>query len=351
MTAQNNSQHDEQRLRAYLLGRCTPEEAEKIELDLLSDDELPDMLAVLEDELTEEYVAGELSVQDSAFFEMHFLSSAKRRHKIEASALLLGGEKAGAKLPRWTFVPMPPDSGGSFGDYYGSTFADKHDSPLDQIVEGGRRRDPPPSEPWPPLQLPQPVAAPRWRSWSVLAGVAVAVLVAVLYPFLRDHNAPVTSLPAAGNLHTPKPSNIEPAISEVKVIATSLKTLPPDEDIPMSAGNATTQTTLPPGQHTVVASKGKAAGPTQQSIVLELDVWGSNFPPTAVVKWNGIDLNTVWQGPTLLKAYKWHDPQMPGTADVIVLNRADGQASSPMKVTLRTVGIPTKDRTGHPRMH
>jgi hypothetical protein len=80
---------DEQKLRRYLLGQDLAGESEEIERALLSHAEISDLLSVLEDELTEDYVTGELNDRERGAFERLYLTSEEGRMKIQLSAMLL----------------------------------------------------------------------------------------------------------------------------------------------------------------------------------------------------------------------------------------------------------------------
>jgi len=76
--------HDQTRIREYLLGHLSDEELEKIEERLMTEDDLFEELEISKSELIEEYCAGELSHDDHHWFEQHYLASAdgKRTHAI-----------------------------------------------------------------------------------------------------------------------------------------------------------------------------------------------------------------------------------------------------------------------------
>jgi hypothetical protein len=75
-------------LRRYLLGGYPPG-SDAIDYAILAEGTSP-MLDVIEDELIEEYVTGEMSDADRILFEDRFLSSKQRLEKIRLSAMLLG---------------------------------------------------------------------------------------------------------------------------------------------------------------------------------------------------------------------------------------------------------------------
>ena len=80
----------ERTIRRYLLGGYPPgsEVSEAIDCAILAG--TSQMLDVIENELIEEYVMGEMSDTDRFLFENLYLSSEKRLEKIRLSAVLLG---------------------------------------------------------------------------------------------------------------------------------------------------------------------------------------------------------------------------------------------------------------------
>ncbi len=75
------SDHDQLRIREYLLGKLTDDEQEKIEERLMVEDDLFEELEISKSELIEEYRAGELSQKEQESF-AHFLATpeGRRRH-------------------------------------------------------------------------------------------------------------------------------------------------------------------------------------------------------------------------------------------------------------------------------
>jgi exosortase D (VPLPA-CTERM-specific) len=80
---------DEAKLRRYLLGRCPVKEASEIELSIFGERAQP-ILDVVEDELIEDYITGELDGSDRSHFELRLLRSQALAAKIRLSATLLG---------------------------------------------------------------------------------------------------------------------------------------------------------------------------------------------------------------------------------------------------------------------
>ncbi len=76
--------HDQARIREYLLGRLSDEEQQKIEERLMVEDDLFEELEISKGELIEEYRAGELTQHDHSYFENSFLATpeGKQRHLL-----------------------------------------------------------------------------------------------------------------------------------------------------------------------------------------------------------------------------------------------------------------------------
>jgi hypothetical protein len=73
--------HDQARIRDYLLGRLSEDEREKVEERLMVEDALFEELEILKGELIEEYREGELRGKERESFEHGFLSSAEGRQR------------------------------------------------------------------------------------------------------------------------------------------------------------------------------------------------------------------------------------------------------------------------------
>lgn len=80
---------DEEKLRRYLLGQCSPQESDEIEEAIVVEDDLADLVAVLESELAEDYVTGEMTEADRVCFERQVLNNEERLRKVRLSAMLL----------------------------------------------------------------------------------------------------------------------------------------------------------------------------------------------------------------------------------------------------------------------
>jgi len=75
-------------VRQYLLRQLSDAEQQRLELSILSDDELSEELEIVEDELIDEYLAEELSTDERVRFERDFLTSPERKRKLAASQAL-----------------------------------------------------------------------------------------------------------------------------------------------------------------------------------------------------------------------------------------------------------------------
>lgn len=69
-------------IREYLLGRLPEEESEEIETRLLTDAEFAKALDVIEDEILEDYIDGNLSQSEKQAVEEHFLRPPERKRKL-----------------------------------------------------------------------------------------------------------------------------------------------------------------------------------------------------------------------------------------------------------------------------
>jgi len=73
----------------YLLGQLPEEELSRFEKCLLADDQLFAELVVVENEMIDCYVEGDLSRQERESFERHYLISAGRRRRVEFAKALI----------------------------------------------------------------------------------------------------------------------------------------------------------------------------------------------------------------------------------------------------------------------
>ena len=75
------SNHDQERIREYLLGHLNDEDLTKLEERLMVEDDLFEELEISKGELIEEYCAGELNQNDRQWFEHNYLASAEGRQR------------------------------------------------------------------------------------------------------------------------------------------------------------------------------------------------------------------------------------------------------------------------------
>lgn len=76
----NTQQH--QSIREYQLGQAAPEDSAHIEERLMTDDDFYQELLIVEDELVDQYLAGQLTASEKGSFETHFLATPERREKL-----------------------------------------------------------------------------------------------------------------------------------------------------------------------------------------------------------------------------------------------------------------------------
>src|SRR5262245_17392491 len=74
---------EERQMGKLLLGQLGDQEQQQLEERLMTQDDAFEQLQVLEDELIDEYLKNELSVQDREAFEKHFLAAPERREKLK----------------------------------------------------------------------------------------------------------------------------------------------------------------------------------------------------------------------------------------------------------------------------
>jgi anti-sigma-K factor RskA len=75
-------------IKQYLLGLAPPEVQRAIEERLLTEESFLEELGFAEEELIDDYVAGDLSTSERARFEQHFLSTDERHRKLRFSRAL-----------------------------------------------------------------------------------------------------------------------------------------------------------------------------------------------------------------------------------------------------------------------
>jgi hypothetical protein len=80
--------HDQTRIREYLLGKLSEDEQQKIEERLMVEDDLFDELEISKGELIEEYQSGELNQNERQWLEQHYLASTEGRQRHMFAAAL-----------------------------------------------------------------------------------------------------------------------------------------------------------------------------------------------------------------------------------------------------------------------
>jgi hypothetical protein len=109
MSSQDKNAYDDQFLTRYLLGALPAEEAERLDQLSIVDEELAARLGAVEYDLVDSYVRGETRGEDLARFESFYLSSAKRREKVQFARALLeregGAAAAAATVIRTVVTP------------------------------------------------------------------------------------------------------------------------------------------------------------------------------------------------------------------------------------------------------
>ena len=73
--------HDQAKIRQYLLGHLSDEEQQKLEERLILEDDLFEELEISKGELVEEYCAGELPEKEHHWFALHYLASPEGRQR------------------------------------------------------------------------------------------------------------------------------------------------------------------------------------------------------------------------------------------------------------------------------
>lgn len=86
-------------VKDYLLGRLREEDEERVEIRLLSDPVYIEEFDVVVDELTDQYVTGEVQGAEREQMERHFFASPARREKLRIAAALK--ERQQANRRRW----------------------------------------------------------------------------------------------------------------------------------------------------------------------------------------------------------------------------------------------------------
>src|ERR1043166_7114844 len=99
MSSRDKSIYDDQLLTRYLLGALPVEETERLDKLSIADEEIAARLSAVEYDLVDAYVRGEIKGESLAHFESFYLSSAKRREKVQFARALLEGKSETAAAP------------------------------------------------------------------------------------------------------------------------------------------------------------------------------------------------------------------------------------------------------------
>jgi hypothetical protein len=75
-------------IKGYLLGQTPAEDESELEARLLTDREFYEEVSIVEDELVDRYLRGDLSASEKERFESHFVSSAERKRKVRFARAL-----------------------------------------------------------------------------------------------------------------------------------------------------------------------------------------------------------------------------------------------------------------------
>ena len=114
MSSHDKSTYDDQLLIRYLLGELPAEETERLDELSIADEEVAARLSGVENDLVDAYVRAETSGEDRTRFESFYLSSAKRREKVQFARALLTRERGTATAPAMVIrtgvaPPQEPD--------------------------------------------------------------------------------------------------------------------------------------------------------------------------------------------------------------------------------------------------
>ena len=94
--------YNEERLRDFLLGDSSESERAALEDRFLAEEDFSAQVQVVEDELIESYLRGELSARDRKRFEAAFLTQPRRRERVLMMKGVLAAANAEAPLPAET---------------------------------------------------------------------------------------------------------------------------------------------------------------------------------------------------------------------------------------------------------
>jgi hypothetical protein len=113
MSLQDKSKYEDHTLTRYLLGALPAEETERLDELSIADDEVAARLDCIENDLVDAYAHGELTGENLKRFESYYLTSPKRREKVQLAQALLAREREAATAPsvvlRTVVEPAPKE--------------------------------------------------------------------------------------------------------------------------------------------------------------------------------------------------------------------------------------------------
>src|SRR5262245_3215961 len=101
----------EKLIRSFLLGILPEEEWQKVEEQLMVDDDFIDSFSLIEEELIDDYLLGTLTKSESERFENYYLSTPDRKQKMEFTRQLMRF----ASSRQVDVAEKPSEGGGSSG--------------------------------------------------------------------------------------------------------------------------------------------------------------------------------------------------------------------------------------------
>src|SRR5690242_13792215 len=100
----------DERIIAYLLEELPEEERERFEDACFAEEEWPEEIATVEDDLIEAYLRNQLTPERRQSFEQHYLVTAARQERVAVAAALLRCVDEGNTAERNVApVPLTPD--------------------------------------------------------------------------------------------------------------------------------------------------------------------------------------------------------------------------------------------------
>ena len=111
----------EERIIAYLLGVMPEDERERFEEECFSNEDWPEELGRVEEELVEDYLRGEPTPEQSRLFKLNYLTTADRQKRFVGSAAMLryADEQQAAPRPSTAATPVEPVPVGWWRGFWG----------------------------------------------------------------------------------------------------------------------------------------------------------------------------------------------------------------------------------------